>query len=180
MRGRALFPLGMRAGHANRALSRSLYVLLERYMATQSASSFHPWRRFLARIVDYYLLGVLPFFGVVFIALLVDINLENILSDWFLVTANYYIVCILNEAFCLSTIGNTPGKWMFGILVRTKTGDKLSYMQAAVRAIRAYLQGLGMGIFYVIIFLLIDAYYRLSRTGTTLWDCNTGYVVTYK
>ena len=141
----------------------------------------HPWRRLFARIVDISILGTLPLFVVTFSVIIFNaVEFAKVLKypivTWFIVP----VLWIPIEAIFLSTIGNTPAKWLFGISVRTTSGRKLSFSQAFERSFRVFLQGMGLGIPIVTLFPQFFAYRRLTKTGTTLWDTATECAVIYK
>ncbi len=146
--------------------------------------SHHPWRRLFAKTVDISTLGLLAVFIVAFgVGVLFPSKaaafakaLENqIIAGIILLT-----LWIPLEAILLSTVGNTPAKWLFGISVKTTDGGTLSFQQALRRSFLAALQGMALGIPFVAFFTQIFAYRRLTKTGTTLWDTAANSVVTHK
>lgn len=145
---------------------------------------YHPWRRLFARTVDISTLGLLALIGVAFgVGILFPSKatafakaLENqIIAGFILLT-----LWIPLEAILLSTVGNTPAKWLFGISVKTTDGNNLSFGQALQRSFLVALQGMALGIPFVAFFTQIFAYRRLTKTGTTLWDTTTKSVVSHK
>lgn len=83
------------------------------------------------------------------------------------------------EAILLSTIGTTPGKWLFGIRITTNTGDKLTFGQALARALYVSLNGMGLGVPVVASIMQLLAYQRLTKAGATRWDASGGYIVSH-
>jgi len=83
------------------------------------------------------------------------------------------------ETLMLSTIGTTPGKWLFGISVRRADGGTLTFGQSAARAFGVSVQGMGFGVPIISLFTLVSAYQRLQKTGSTLWDAATDSVVSH-
>jgi len=145
---------------------------------------YHPWRRLFARTVDISTLGLLALMVVAFgVGILFPSKatvftkaLENkIIAGVILLT-----LWIPLEAILLSTIGNTPAKWLFGISVKTIDGNNLLFGQALQRSFLVALQGMAFGIPFVAFFTQIFAYRRLTKTGTTLWDTTTNSVVSHK
>jgi len=154
----------------------------------QSKSFFggatHPWRRFLARLVELstsglLLIGVLGFMAG---ALFPDRAEEIIapLENVFVAGIVMYILWIPCEALLLSTVGTTPAKWLFGIRVLHTSGARLSFGAALKRTVLVFVQGEGLGLPIVTLVTRICAYNRLTKTGTTLWDTSTGAVVTHR
>jgi len=141
---------------------------------------YHPWRRFFARIVDIWTWGLLAFLVLAFAGAVFLPKAEvSTLQIQFIVWIVLLVLWIPIEAILLSTVGNTPAKWLFGISVRTKSGHKLSFSQALERSFLVLTQGEGLGIPFVALFTQLFAYRRLTKSGTTLWDKATGCVVTH-
>ena len=143
----------------------------------------HPWRRYFARMVDYFTGGLLAGFVVGFISGLlfpekvegITHNANNLIIAYLLLA----IIWMLIEAVLLSTVGNTPGRWLFGISVRTTSGGILSFNQALERSWGVLLKGMALGIPFVLLVTQYFAYKRLTNTGTTLWDAETDCIVTH-
>ena len=146
--------------------------------------SHHPWRRLFAKTVDISTLGLL---AVLIVAFGVGILFPSKAAGFAKALENQIIAGIILitlwiplEAILLSTVGNTPAKWLFGISVKTTDGGNLSLQQALRRSFLAALQGMALGIPFVAFFTQIFAYRRLTKTGTTLWDTAANSVVTHK
>ena len=144
----------------------------------------HPCRRYFARIVDQSIIWSLSF------ALLPSIvnatmpeqveSFAKALKDPIIAIFIYHLVWLPTEAGFLALLGGTPGKYIFGIHVAHPDGELLSFPEAFYRTFLVWLQGLGLGIPFVVLFTMIFAYRRLTRTGTTLWDTSTNALVTYQ
>lgn len=148
------------------------------------AGKHYPWRRFFARTVDIFTLGLLSF---LLVSILIGHFFPHNIDSFIKVVENpitagiiSYLLWLPIEAGFLSALGTTPAKWVFGINVLSKKGMKLSYASALQRAFQVWIQGEGFGIPLVTLFTRIFAYRRLNRTGTTLWDASVGSVVTHK
>lgn len=133
---------------------------------TAAIVNHHSWRRFWARIFDYFLIG--------FFFLLLTRNSIFALNNIFLYTALQLIVLISVEAFLLARTGTTPGKSFLGIRV---VADKapLDFNLAWKRTFWAYVKGLWLGI---PIMMFVPAWFArkvLQDSGTTIWDqaCDT-------
>ena len=144
----------------------------------------HPWRRFFARTVDVMSIGILIFF--LFLLVLGYLFPQNIngfikfIENPILAGIALYLLWLPFEALFLSAAGTTPAKWIFGIRVTKKTGEKLSYTTAFKRAFLVFVQGEGLGIPFVTLFTRLFAYQRITKTGTTLWDTSIDSIVTHK
>lgn len=102
----------------------------------------HPWRRFFARSLDMTLYT----FAVNAVRLLVlhdfsvgDRTLGANVLRWVL----DLVLLFALEPLLLSKLGTTPGKWLFGLKVRTRDGNVLSYSDALERTCGVYVYGLG-------------------------------------
>lgn len=74
------------------------------------------------------------------------------------------------EAVCLSRLGTTPGKWLFGIRVVRLDGGLLSFSQALTRYLLLWVQGEWFGVPLLVAVPYYLAYRRLGKTGGTAWD----------
>ena len=157
---------------------------------TPSSSKFfggnhHPWRRFFARSVDIWI-GLL--IGWLFLVLIkYDFNhlfpgssTDVSKSVRFIAGCTLLMLWLPIDAIFLSTTGTTPAKFLFGISVKTVSGQNLSFSQALSREFQVFFQGLGLGIPFISLFTQIFSHRRLVRTGTTLWDTATGSIVSHK
>jgi len=144
----------------------------------------HPWRRYFARTVDICTFGLLALFVVAIIIYLAIPDKYDVfskaLNNPFISSFIMVVLWMPIEAVLLANVGNTPGKWLFGISLRSSTGHKLSFNQSLERSFRVLLQGMALGIPVVAAIAQLRAYIRLSRTGTTLWDSATDCVVIHK
>lgn len=100
----------------------------------------HPWRRYLARLLDHSLCVLLLNAALV-------LTLRFTFKEGFLITLiqNYLAwgVQFLLEPLLLSTWGTTPGKWIFGLKIRNADGGKLTFREAAARLSALFWYGEG-------------------------------------
>ncbi len=133
----------------------------------------HPWRRYLSRNIDYFLIGV-PVFWLVLIPIITILGQSaeviSLASNRFL--AGTLVVCLFpfGEAFFLSTWGFTPSRALMGIYIRNADGGKLSYKKALLRSFDVAFRGEGLGIPVVTLFTTLAAYNRLSDKRSAVWD----------
>ena len=101
----------------------------------------HPWRRFLARMLDHGLCALL-------LNALLVFTLRFSFGSELLVVQSYLAwgVQFLLEPLLLSTWGTTPGKWIFGLEVRRAHGGKLTFRAAAARLGLLFRYGEGWGL----------------------------------
>lgn len=135
-------------------------------------ANFHPWRRFWAKYIDIILFANIPW---TLIQSYFDIDVDHIPIIYFtnriILTA---FALLLIEPLVISTIGTTPGKWVFGITL-TKDGEKLKLKKAFWRGFVAWYQGYGVLIPFWCLITLTKSYDKLKTDGLTPWDklCGT-------
>lgn len=141
-----------------------------------SASSARPWVRYWARAVDLYLAslagGVAA--GIVFPSAL-SWEGSALLFGLSIVFAWVFV-----EALLLSTVGFTPGKWLFRTRVVTNSGAKPDYFLALSRSLRVWWRGLAGGLPVVSLVTIIVAHGHLTKNGLTTWDRDGGFIVTHE
>jgi len=139
------------------------------------ASRPRPWVRWWARILDVYLA-----FLVIGLAIgCINTNAFESINSQLLGMA-FIFVWMFIEACLLSTLGTTPGKWLFKTKISTSSGDKLVFSTALSRSFNVWLRGLGMGVPIVTIIIQIGAYINLKKNGVTTWDRDDGLVVVHE
>ena len=155
----------------------------------QLGDTYHPWRRFFARTVDLWTLGLVLLYlfarlighiAGTYLPVQYETQLLSIFTNpltWAIILS---LIWVPVEAGLLTMFGTTPAKWLFGIRVLAQDGNRLSIGKALERSILVLIQGLGLGIPIVALFTQLFAYSRLTKTGTTLWDRSTDAVVTHQ
>lgn len=143
----------------------------------------HPWRRYFAKLIDVFLFG---FLAVMVAAVAVSAASPDRMDALVSTMENQYIATVVVlgawvpiDAFALSVFGTTPGRSLFGILVRDRQGDVLTFDKSLERSARVVVQGLAGGLPFLTLVTHWFAYRRLTTTGTTLWDEAVGAVVTH-
>lgn len=81
------------------------------------------------------------------------------------------------EAGFLSLGKTTPGKWLLGLSVTSKTRGRLSFNEALRRSFSVWLRGMGMGLYIIPLFTMFFAYSSLKAKGKTSWDRDERTVV---
>ena len=109
---------------------------------------YHPWMRYFARTLDTALYGTL--INVVWLLLFRDLGFarlqtENALTAILWGTAMLALTLAL-EPLWLHYWGWTPGKWLFGLKLRDKDGEKLSIEQGWERSWQLAWEGYGWNI----------------------------------
>lgn len=137
-----------------------------------------PWVRYWARMLDVLVFS-LPSGVVIGVFWPELIASSDPGSDWALGLI-ILLVWAFVEPLCLSVFGTTPGKTLFRISLRLRSGQKLDYSAALARSLKVWLRGMGMGLPLVSLFTLIRAYGKLKRGGSTSWDIDWGFEVVHR
>jgi hypothetical protein len=123
-----------------------------------------PWRRLLARVVDFFVVA----FAVAVLLVSLDIGLNHVLLKGTVLL----FLSVPVEALLLSKLGFTPGKWLLGVVVRDAEGERLSFRAALRRSAGVWVWALGFGLTSLMVALAtaLMAYRRLRARGATYWD----------
>lgn len=109
-----------------------------------------PWRRYFARGVD---LAIYSFVFDAVASIVFKLNLSGLaFPQSFLSTVISAIIMFLVEPVFLSKWGTTLGKWIWGITVKNKWGDNLTYQEARSRTFEILQYGYG---FHIPIYSLV-------------------------
>lgn len=136
---------------------------------------FLPWRRMGARWFDLLL------FQLIFIIILrfsghpmIQVpDAEN--AGWMLIAS--LVPLIIMEGALLGWIGTTPGKWLLGLRVTDAEDKLLRTTTATVRAMRAWVLGMGMRLFPLELLGHAFNFWLGKKRGAPLWDLTTGHAV---
>lgn len=124
------------------ALNRSVKKFTKSEFREPIPREYHPCRRFLARMLDYQLLNCLIRF--LLIAVLRVRPFRQALST--IITYGVpFLMIPINAAF-LHFFGTTPGKWVFGLGIKSENGGNLGFAAARDREWHVLHRGLGFGI----------------------------------
>lgn len=135
----------------------------------------HPWRRFLARGLDFSLCALVWQAALIFL-FRVNPALRSLIGQLFDNFAALLIMLFI-EPLCLRLWGFTPGKLLFGLRV-TDRGRKLSYFDALCRTGSVLASGEGL---LIPIYSLIRNYkcYKQCKAGALLpWEEDFEYELT--
>ncbi len=136
-------------------------------------SSVHPWRRFLARSVDAAYINCIFFIIIAFVSqryFNFDALQYFVASSFFSQIAIGLLPTIVVEPFLLYAFSTTPGKWLYGIRVISKSGTSIKFKDAFLRTSLVSTLGLGLNIPVASIVAMAISYSRLKNNRTTLWD----------
>lgn len=143
----------------------------------------HPWRRWLARLIDHYSIGLLGYIvlTVPIYALSDDIAAtEAILSSNIVASMGVTLISMPLCALCIGLSGTTPGKWCAGLRVVARDGGMLGLGRALRRELRIWVTGLGLAIPLVALICMASAYSELMRERRMAWDEELDAVVHYR
>jgi uncharacterized RDD family membrane protein YckC len=140
-------------------------------------TGFHPWRRFLARTIDYLIIYicslVLSPIVVIFLAYtgaFTEISQQNVLFYFY---STFILLMLMAEAILLASIGLTgfsPCKYLFGVRILRKDGRPMGVWRTFKRELIVFTLGMGWCLYVPFIFQAAKSFVQLQNTGTTAWD----------
>ncbi len=140
-------------------------------------ASVHPWRRFLARLLDTLIAGFAVSYCIGYALAKVDpaaqAKLVYFLNSPAAIIVNSPVACffaIIPNALLIGLTGSTIGKLTFGIRVNDASGQNIGFNLAFQRELLIWVRGLGLGLPIIYLFPTLVAYRRLKATRTTMWD----------
>lgn len=147
-----------------------------------------PWHRLAARMFDYAIWGLLLALLLAQLASLGAIPpttrywLAHPLLAPILITLTWIPI----EALLLTSVGTTPGKWLFGIYVQFSISDayarrdtRAQLSRAMWRSTRVWFQGVGCGAPLLAPIVIAIAHERLAEHQETEWDFAEDCLVTH-
>ncbi len=123
-----------------------------------------PWVRCLARYFD-----ILLFSFVIETFLIINPGVIDGINNRLLIMLVLFFWMII-ESLLLSTLGTTPGKFLFKISVRDKNYNKLRLPIAFARSAGVFVAGLGIGFPPATLIMLIISRHDLKKNKITKWD----------
>ena len=136
-----------------------------------------PWRRMMARAVDF-LICLLLWWAVTYLGFHCNVLLLHWLPCSALIIAITLVVMIVLEPIIIALFGATPGKALLNIRVGKAQGGKLSVGESYARTLRVFARGCGYVVIPVYNFIKIyQAWKDCQVEGKTEWDENISYTV---
>lgn len=136
-----------------------------------------PWRRFLARSLDYSLCSLIL---TAVLALVFHVNIARMQENLFAVCLEMWFsmtLMLLLEPLFLHWFGTTPGKCIFGLRLEDEDGRRLTYNMGLNRTWNVIVQGLGL---YIPVYRLVKLWKSYKRCGENVdmpWDEGVVYSV---
>jgi hypothetical protein len=149
----------------------------DRKPAQSAAGLAQPWRRYFARMLDISIYGII-WAAVYYLVFRWQLRFSE---DIFFNLVSAYIaygLMFVFEPIMLRFWGTTPGKWIFGLVIRTADGQRLSYLEALDRTRCLFGKGMGYGIPIYSIVRTFKSYSACKDGETLEWD--EGYTYTLK
>lgn len=142
-----------------------------------SPQVFRPWRRFWARMFDWWLCGRLWFLLQMVVFNIDAVTRPATFGRVVIDMVMQIILMLLLEPLFLSRWGTTPGKWLLGLYVTHESGRKLTYTEALHRTSGVLMSGMGLAIpIYDLVRLYLS--YKACASGLRLsWDDETAYTL---
>lgn len=148
-------------------------------------ASPHPWARYVARLLDTVLSGVIG--GFILAVILAAFGQGRLLQGLFpesgvgrlidaLVTP---VLAMPVNAAQIGLTGASLGKWLLGIKVLEEDAP-IGFVQALKREFKVWLLGMGLAIPLVSIATMLVAKNRLESKGRTTWDEDLGLEVVHR
>ncbi len=145
----------------------------------QQTENYHPWRRFFARSIDYscggllvgLIMGRLEVMGLLHHKVMIGL-LHPVIRSFFIMPITFFLWMLL-EPHIIGILGNTPGKKLFGLQI-VSDSQQSNHVK---RAFSVWVIGMGFGLPIVGLITNTLAYFRLKRTGQTMWDEGWGFTV---
>ena len=130
-----------------------------------------PWRRYFARQFDFALYGLLWSLAAQW-GLRLNIGGSYVMLK-VLSTVVGAVLMVVIEPFLLHFWGTTPGKWLFGMEIRTPNGEKLAIRTGFYRTWQVFTGGMGWDIPIWSWYRLYKSY-QASTAGDLPWDIDNG------
>ncbi len=134
----------------------------------------HPWRRFFARSLDLSLCSLL------WMAVCLFLFRWHPDNTWLIRLLNSYVaygILLVLEPVLLCTWGYTPGKWIFGLAVRSPLGQKLTWGKAVDRTWGVFARGEGYGIPFYRLWRKYKCYCQCKDGEPEAWEEDTSYTI---
>ncbi len=136
--------------------------------APLTEAAIQPWRRCLARCLDYAIAGVV----VDAVIQILDASFFDNGTAWLFVAVFAAALWVPVEAVALATYGTTPGKAFLKLRVMPVTSleEPATLDVTLARALRVWLGGIACAFPLICLIAMLIGYDSLRRGGATWWD----------
>jgi hypothetical protein len=132
----------------------------------------NPWRRYFARGLDMSLYSLIVTVSLLYV---LRINTDGKIFaryvEFFIASG----LMILLEPLLLAKVGTTPGKWMFGLALRDKNRNKITYLMGLQRTFCVIKEGYGFNIPIYNIYKQFKSYETCAGENELPWDKDFSY-----
>lgn len=87
------------------------------------------------------------------------------------------VIMLVIEPVQIYFFQRTYGKWLFGIGLSNKLGEKITFRDAFIRSGLVWLYGFAGWLPIIRIVSMLRTYQKLTDTGTTIWDKRYDFIV---
>ena len=128
---------------------------------------YAPYRRFLARTIDFNFYAIIIYF-IVFVIFNAKIT-SDYASD-LLTTILTLITMLFIEPLLLSKLGTTLGKFILGLRVYDEENNLLTYKSALDRTLNIIIYGYGLNIPIISAICQIKTFLRIHKNKKCIWE----------
>lgn len=172
--------------HSSRVVDPKISKLVVEH-SEQSKDFPHPWRRYLARILDTSVHGTIVFFVfttcLYFVVPRAGAQFANFIGNQKSAALEFFLVVLLAPALNALFIGYTGGslgKWIFGVKVVRSDGRSPGYLLALKRELLVWVYGMGLGVPLINLVTFAHQYSRLKKDNEMSWDRTLNLKVVYR
>ncbi len=136
---------------------------------------YHPWRRYLARMLDIFIYSIIwwAFLAFVFHSnIATRSNIENLLHSFIVLTIMLFV-----EPLWLHLFGTTPGKAIFGLRIENPDGSNISYSEGLQRTWGVIGYGMGYNLPVYSTIRIWKSYKLCSDNEIQPWDEHISYTI---
>ncbi len=143
----------------------------------------HPWRRSFARFLDIsiyskfvYIPGIYYLTSGISPARVDQFPPSELIAFFVFLYFSFFLFAMFLNAALISLLGNTLGRWIFGIQTLEKDFSPLSFYSALEREFYVWKNGLAFGIPIINLITQVYGYLDLTMKKRTSWDKKLGTI----
>ncbi|MEH6631365.1 MAG: RDD family protein [Halopseudomonas aestusnigri] len=150
-------------------------------------TSPHPWRRSFARFLDIaiyskflYIPGIYFLTSGISPARVEQSSPTELIALLISLYFSFFLFAIFLNTVLISLVGNTLGRWIFGIKTLDKNFSPLGFRSALEREFYVWKNGLAFGIPIINLITQVYGYLDLTMKKKTSWDKKLGTITTQR